>query len=341
MRQTLTNSSDRVINLDALTYAGNANSIPERSDRHVFVHGDIGDSELVRNLLHQYKIDAIINFAAESHVDRSIDQPEVFIETNITGTFRLLSSSLKYWTEEKRSAVDSFRFLHISTDEVYGSLGETGFFTEATPYAPHSPYSASKASSDHLVRAWHHTYGMPTLITNCSNNYGPYQFPEKLIPLMICNAIEGRPLPLYGQGKNIRDWLFVEDHCSAIRKVLQRGKIGETYNIGGNCEETNLQIVKSICGTVNRLLPDLPHRCEDLITFVSDRPGHDHRYAIDASKIKAELGWEPVTKLTQGIEYTVKWYIENPEWVKDVTSGKYLRERLGTLDHKTPGKYSL
>ena len=265
----------------------------------------------------------------------------MFIETNITGTFRLLSSSLKYWTEEKRSAVDSFRFLHISTDEVYGSLGETGFFTEATPYAPHSPYSASKASSDHLVRAWHHTYGMPTLITNCSNNYGPYQFPEKLIPLMICNAIEGRPLPLYGQGKNIRDWLFVEDHCSAIRKVLQRGKIGETYNIGGNCEETNLQIVKSICGTVNRLLPDLPHRCEDLITFVSDRPGHDHRYAIDASKIKAELGWEPTTKLTQGIEYTVKWYIENPEWVKDVTSGKYLRERLGTLDRKTPGKYSL
>ncbi|MDB4676911.1 dTDP-glucose 4,6-dehydratase [bacterium] len=331
VRKTFTDSINRIINLDALTYAGNVNSIPAPSDQHVFVHGDIGDSNLVGQLLRRYEVDAVVNFAAESHVDRSIDGPGAFIGTNITGTFRLLDSTLEYWLGLAGTAKDHFRFLHVSTDEVYGSLGETGLFTENTAYSPNSPYSASKASSDHLVRAWNHTYGLPTLITNCSNNYGPYQFPEKLIPLVTLNAIEGKPLPIYGDGLNVRDWLFVEDHCSALQTVLERGEVGETYNVGGNCEQTNLDIVKTICRTVNRLLPDLPHCCEDLITYVKDRPGHDRRYAIDASKIKAELGWSPAARFEEGIEQTVRWYIENTQWVSDVTSGNYQRERLGTL----------
>ena len=330
IRQIVESSNTRVINLDALTYAGNLESIPEPSDQHVFVQGDIRDGELVSRLLREYQVDAVINFAAESHVDRSIDGPGTFIDTNINGTFQLLNASLAYWREHKDSLGDRFRFLHVSTDEVYGSLGSEGYFTETTPYSPNSPYSASKAASDHLVRAWHHTYGLPTLITNCSNNYGPYQFPEKLIPLVTLNAIEGKPLPIYGDGLNVRDWLFVEDHCSAIETVLEKGTPGETYNVGGNCEKTNLEIVHAICDAVNEAIPSLPHKCRDLITFVKDRPGHDRRYAIDASKIKSELGWEPKTQFADGIRNTVQWYIDNSTWVQRVMSGEYQRERLGT-----------
>ena len=319
----------KIINLDALTYAGNLDSIPDEGSNHLFVHGNIGDGELVSRLLEESQVDAVINFAAESHVDRSIDGPGEFIETNINGTFRLLNASLDYWRSLDDAAQRQFRFLHVSTDEVYGSLGADGYFTEMTPYSPNSPYSASKASSDHLVRAWHHTYGLPTLITNCSNNYGPYQFPEKLIPLMTLNAIEGKPLPVYGDGLNVRDWLFVEDHCTALESVLDSGQVGETYNVGGDCEQTNINIVKTICRTVNDALPELTHRCEDLIRFVKDRAGHDRRYAIDASKIKQELGWKPATAFDSGIAKTVRWYIDNTTWVERVTSGKYQRERLG------------
>ncbi len=319
----------RIINLDALTYAGNPDSIPDTNDDHIFVRGSIGDRELVTQLLGTYRPEAIVNFAAESHVDRSIDGPGAFIETNITGTYQLLDACLEYWKQCGEDAKAEFRFLHVSTDEVYGSLGKTGLFTEDTPYAPNSPYSASKASSDHLVRAWHHTYGLPTLITNCSNNYGPYQFPEKLIPLVTLNAIAGKPLPVYGDGTNVRDWLFVEDHCSAIRAVLKRGCEGETYNVGGDCERTNIDIVRAICRTVNRLLPNLQHNCEELITFVKDRPGHDKRYAIDASKIKNSLDWKPIVSFDDGINETVQWYIDNPIWVNRVTDGSYQGERLG------------
>lgn len=332
VRQSVALGDTRIVNIDALTYAGNPESLPQESDHHIFVKGSIGDGELVSSLLRDYQIDSIINFAAESHVDRSIDGPGAFIETNVTGTFQLLDASLRYWQKLDHAKRDSFRFLHVSTDEVYGSLGDEGYFTETTPYSPNSPYSASKASSDHLVRAWNHTYGLPTMITNCSNNYGPHQFPEKLIPLVTLNAIEGKPLPIYGDGLNIRDWLFVEDHCSALRTVLNTGRVGETYNVGGDCERTNIDIVKTICRTVNQLLPDLPHRCEDLITYVKDRPGHDRRYAIDASKIKGELEWTPQTHFESGIQQTVAWYIENTQWVENVTSGKYQRERLGTSE---------
>ena len=329
VRQAIQTGQTKIVNLDALTYAGNLDSIPPASEEHVFVHGDIGDSALVSDLLREHQPDGIVNFAAESHVDRSIDGPGAFIETNITGTYRLLDACLHHWRDLDESAQADFRFLHVSTDEVFGSLGPEGYFTETTPYSPNSPYSASKASSDHLVRAWHHTFGLPTLITNCSNNYGPYQFPEKLIPLVTLNAIEGKPLPVYGDGMNIRDWLFVEDHCSAIETVLSEGTIGETYNVGGDCEQTNIDIVRTICRTVNELLPDLDHHCEDLITFVKDRPGHDRRYAIDASKIKQHLGWTPATDFDAGIRKTVQWYIDNSTWVDRVTSGKYQRERLG------------
>jgi len=329
VRQTVTTGSSRVVNLDALTYAGNLDSLPGVGPNHTFVHGNICDGELVTRLLAEHQVDAILNFAAESHVDRSIDGPGAFMETNIDGTFRLLSAALGYWRALDVEAQNRFRFLHVSTDEVYGSLGAEGYFVETTPYAPNSPYSASKAASDHLVRAWHHTYGLPTLITNCSNNYGPYQFPEKLIPLMTLNAIEGKPLPVYGDGMNVRDWLYVEDHCTALQTVLERGTVGETYNIGGDCEQTNIDIVKTICRTVAGELPDLSHRCEDLITYVQDRPGHDRRYAIDASKIQSELGWQPATDFAKGIRQTVRWYIENKDWVENVTSGKYQRERLG------------
>lgn len=330
VRRAVSSGTYRIINLDALTYAGNLDSIPvSDGDRHLFVQGDIGDSELVSELLRCHQPDAVLNFAAESHVDRSIDGPGQFIQTNVVGTYRLLDAALQHWKSLDRDRGTQFRFLHVSTDEVYGSLGPTGLFTESTPYAPNSPYSASKASSDHLVRAWHHTYGLPTLITNCSNNYGAFQFPEKLIPLMTLNAMEGRSLPVYGDGLNVRDWLFVEDHCSALEVVLERGDPGETWNIGGNCEQTNMAIVKTICQTVNELVPSLPHDCFDLITHVKDRPGHDRRYAIDASKIRATLGWEPRTTFADGIRTTVQWYIDNPDWVRRITTGIYQRNRLG------------
>ncbi len=329
VRRGVTSGQWKIVNLDALTYAGNPDSIPPEGNRHVFVRGDIGDGELVRSLLAAHRPDAIINFAAESHVDRSIDGPGAFIETNVNGTYRLLNAALQHWRTLPDAEQQAFRFLHVSTDEVYGSLGPDGYFTESTPYAPNSPYSASKAASDHLLRAWHHTYGLPTLLTNCSNNYGPYQFPEKLIPLMTLNAIEGKPLPVYGDGLNVRDWLYVEDHCAAIEKVLAAGQVGHTYNVGGDCEQTNIDIVKTICRTVNELLPDLGHDCHDLITHVTDRPGHDRRYAIDATKIKQQLGWSPQTDFDSGIRATVRWYIDHPTWVERVTSGKYKRERLG------------
>ena len=329
IRRAIASGEWKVINLDALTYAGNLDSIPPAGPQHFFIHGSISDSKLVSDLLLEHQPSAILNFAAESHVDRSIDGPGAFIDTNITGTYRLLDACLGHWRNLPIHHQQEFRFLHVSTDEVFGSLGKEGYFTETTPYSPNSPYSASKASSDHLVRAWHHTYGLPTLITNCSNNYGPYQFPEKLIPLVTLNAIEGKALPVYGDGLNIRDWLYVEDHCSAIEAVLSGGLVGETYNIGGDCERTNIDIVRAICRSVNDLLPELEHQCEDLITFVKDRPGHDRRYAIDASKIKRELSWYPKTSFENGIRQTVLWYIENTEWVERVSSGKYQRQRLG------------
>lgn len=329
VRRAVVSGEFRIINLDALTYAGNLDSLPDEGAGHLFVHGDIRDSELVSALLRDYRPDAVMHFAAESHVDRSIDGPSAFIETNIHGTYQLLNASLQYWKSLASDQQKSFRFLHVSTDEVYGSLGEHGAFTEETPYSPNSPYSASKAASDHLVRAWHHTYGLPTLITNCSNNYGPYQFPEKLIPLMTLNALDGKPLPVYGDGLNVRDWLFVEDHCSALETVLRGGRVGETYNVGGNCEQKNIDIVKSICDCVQEVVPELGHRCRDLITYVQDRPGHDRRYAIDASKIRRELGWVPETSFAEGIRQTVQWYVDNSNWVDRVTTGKYQRERLG------------
>jgi dTDP-glucose 4,6-dehydratase len=331
VRQMAARQGLHTINLDKLTYAGNLDSLamidPSQS---TFVQGDICDAALVSSLLEKHQPQAIVHFAAESHVDRSIDGPLTFVQTNVVGTAVLLDAARHYYKKLSEDASKEFRFLHVSTDEVFGSLGDTGYFTETTPYSPRSPYSASKASSDHLVRAYHETFHLPVLITNCSNNYGPYQFPEKLIPLMTLNAIEGKPLPVYGDGLNVRDWLYVEDHCTAIETVLNKGMVGETYNIGGNCEQTNLSIVNTICNTVQELLPNLGHRCEDLITYVADRPGHDRRYAIDASKIKRELGWEPKAKFAEGIRATVQWYIDNPEWIERITSGTYQRQRLGT-----------
>lgn len=329
IRRAVENDSAIIINLDKLTYAGNPDSLPT-APNHTLVEGDIGNSALVRGLLNTHQPMAIVNFAAESHVDRSIDGPLEFVETNVLGTCRLLEEVREYYGKLEGAERDRFRFLHVSTDEVYGSLGDTGLFTESTQYAPNSPYSASKAASDHFVRAYQHTYGLPTLLTNCSNNYGPFQFPEKLIPLMILNALEGKPLPIYGDGLNVRDWLFVEDHCEAIETVLKKGSVGECYNIGGDNERSNIDIVKTICATVDRFRPDLPHSpCESLITYVKDRPGHDRRYAIDASKIRNELGWTPSQEFSTGIERTVQWYLENPEWVRRVQSGDYQRERLG------------
>lgn len=332
VRQWLAEEEGRLVNLDKLTYAGNLDSLADVADdpRYVFVHGDICDGPLVARLLAEHRPQAVVNFAAESHVDRSIDGPAAFVETNVVGTFRLLEASRQYWSSLAEPERSRFRFLHVSTDEVFGSLGPSGKFSETTAYAPNSPYSASKAAADHFVRAYYHTYRLPVLVTNCSNNYGPYQFPEKLIPLMILNALAGKRLPVYGDGRQIRDWLYVEDHCRAIRAVLARGNPGESYNIGGDCERTNLEVVQTICALVDRLRPGLPHApCSSLITFVTDRPGHDRRYAIDATKTRQQLGWRPLEDFASGLERTVRWYLENPVWVERVMSGKYRLERLG------------
>jgi dTDP-glucose 4,6-dehydratase len=322
----------RIINLDLLTYAGNLDTLAALQDdpRHIFVQGDIGNTELVSQLLNRYTPCAIVNFAAESHVDRSIDGPAAFVHTNVVGTLNLLQSALRYWNHLPGAAKAEFRFLHVSTDEVYGSLGAEGAFTESTPYAPNSPYAASKAGSDHLVRAFHHTYGLPVLTTNCSNNYGPYQFPEKLIPLMILNALELKSLPVYGDGLQIRDWLFVEDHVDAIHCVLRTGKVGEVYNIGGGAEHTNLEVVQAICQALDAASPagTLPDRTA-LIRHVTDRPGHDRRYAIDCSKLRKQLGWQPTLGFEQGLKKTVDWYLQNSQWVARVRDGSYQGERLG------------
>ena len=321
----LEGSKEPIVNVDKLTYAGNLSNLESvlGDARHTFVQGDIGDRALLDKLLALHHPRAIINFAAESHVDRSIHSPIEFLQTNVMGTFHLLEAARDYWTQQGRP--ESFRFLHISTDEVFGSLApnESGF-AETHVYEPNSPYSASKASADHLVRAWHHTYGLPVLTTNCSNNYGPYHFPEKLIPLVIHNALSGKPLPIYGDGQQIRDWLYVRDHCLAIACVLDKGVVGETYNVGGNNEKTNLEVVQTICATLDQLRPLKNGKSySDQITFVKDRPGHDRRYAIDASKIKRDLGWEPQESFESGILKTITWYLDHPEWVASITSGAY------------------
>ncbi len=320
-------AAEEVINLDKLTYAGNLETLSSlQSDaRHIFIHGDIGDKELVTKLLKEHKPRAIVNFAAESHVDRSIHGPADFVETNIVGTFNLLECAREYWNTLDGKDQEAFRFHHVSTDEVYGSLSLTDpAFTETNSYEPNSPYSASKAASDHLVRAWFHTYGFPVVTTNCSNNYGPYHFPEKLIPLVILNALNSKPLPIYGDGQQIRDWLYVGDHCSAIREVLALGKVGETYNIGGWNEKANIDVVKTICAILDELKPrDDGKSYAEQITFVKDRPGHDRRYAIDASKVERELGWRPAETFDTGIRKTVQWYLDNPVWIEGVVSGSY------------------
>ena len=320
-------SAEEIINLDKLTYAGNLANLAslEHDLRHIFVQGDIGNQELVKKLLAQYQPRAIVNFAAESHVDRSIHGPADFIQTNIMGTFNLLECTREYWNALERDVKQQFRFHHVSTDEVYGSLSATDpAFTESNPYEPNSPYSASKAASDHLVRAWFHTYGFPVVTTNCSNNYGPYHFPEKLIPLVILNALNDKPLPIYGDGQQVRDWLYVGDHCSAIREVLASGKLGETYNIGGWNEKANLDVVKTICQILDQLKPRNDGKSyAEQITFVKDRPGHDRRYAIDASKIEKELGWRPAETFDTGIRKTVQWYLDNSQWIDGVVSGSY------------------
>jgi len=318
-------TGEAVVNLDKLTYAGNLASLASLASdpRHVFVRGDIGDRALVEKLLAQHRPRAIVHFAAESHVDRSIHGPGEFVRTNVVGTFELLEAVRAYWGALDAEAKERFRFLHVSTDEVYGTLAESDpAFSETTPYAPNSPYSASKAGSDHLVRAYHHTYGLPTLTTNCSNNYGPFQFPEKLIPLMISNALEGKPLPVYGDGGQVRDWLYVADHCEAIRVVLERGKAGETYNVGGNSEKRNLEVVHALCDALQESKPRAGGY-RDLVKFVTDRPGHDRRYAIDARKIRRELGWQPRETFETGLAATVRWYLEHGEWVASVKSGEY------------------
>ncbi|ELQ8318065.1 dTDP-glucose 4,6-dehydratase [Pseudomonas oleovorans] len=323
----LAQSDEPVVNLDKLTYAGNLENLAslEGDARHLFVQGDIGDSALVARLLAEHQPRAILNFAAESHVDRSIHGPEDFIETNIVGTFRLLEAVRAYWKALEPQAQQAFRFLHVSTDEVYGSLGkDEPAFTEKHQYEPNSPYSASKAASDHLVRAYHHTYGLPVLTTNCSNNYGPYHFPEKLIPLMIVNALAGKPLPVYGDGQQIRDWLYVKDHCSAIRRVLEAGVLGETYNVGGWNEKPNLEIVRTVCALLDELRPRADGQpYQQQIAYVTDRPGHDRRYAIDATKLATELGWKPAETFETGIRKTVQWYLDNQTWVNNVLSGDY------------------
>jgi dTDP-glucose 4,6-dehydratase len=321
-----------VVNVDKLTYAGNLASLAKaaRNPRYRFVLGDICDRAAMVHLFEEAKPDVVMHLAAESHVDRSIDGPAAFIETNIVGTYVLLDVARSYWSELPSSRKEHFRFHHISTDEVFGSLGREGLFTETSPYAPNSPYSASKASSDHLVRAWHHTYGIPIVITNCSNNYGPYQFPEKLIPLVILNGLEGKPLPVYGAGENVRDWLYVDDHAHALWVAATKGKVGETYNIGGEAELRNIDVVRQICDVLDELVPASASRRE-LITFVADRPGHDARYAMDISKIRRDLGWEPRETFETALRKTVSWYLENTQWWEDIRSGRYAGERLGLL----------
>jgi dTDP-glucose 4,6-dehydratase len=333
-RQLAANPQNHVINLDKLTYAGNLTSLRqiENYPNYRFVEGDICDDTTILDLLRSEKIDAIMHLAAESHVDRSIDGPAAFIETNIVGTFRLLNAALACWRELPSEAKSAFRFHHISTDEVFGDLPfDSGIFTEETPYAPSSPYSASKAASDHLVRAWHETYGLPVVLSNCSNNYGPFHFPEKLIPLVILNALDGKPLPVYGAGANVRDWLYVEDHARALEVVVTKGAVGQNYNIGGHNEKTNLNVVETICDILDQKRPRKGGgRYRDLITFVSDRPGHDRRYAIDASKIERELGWKPVESFETGLAKTIDWYLANEWWWEPIRSGRYAGERLGT-----------
>ena len=334
VRQFIAETDVTVVNVDKLTYAGNLDSLPGLMGhpRHVLERVDICDAEELARIFAQHQPDGVMHLAAESHVDRSIDGPAAFIETNILGTYTLLDAARAYWSGLPQERKDGFRFHHISTDEVYGSLGATGLFTEETPYAPNSPYSASKASSDHLVRAWHHTYGMPVVTTNCSNNYGPYHFPEKLIPLMILNALEGKPLPIYGKGDNVRDWLYVDDHARALRLVLEQGRLGETYNIGGHNERTNLQVVNGICALLDELAPRGEGSYASQLAYVQDRPGHDKRYAIDAGKIERELGWKPQETFESGLRKTVQWYLDNRDWCEQVQSGKYRRERLGALN---------
>lgn len=342
VRYALTHTTARIVVLDKLTYAGNLCTLEDLAEepRLVFIEGDIGDRDTVESIFREHRPSSILNLAAETHVDRSIDNPRPFIDTNIVGTFVLLETARKYFASLDDEARGDFRFLHVSTDEVYGTLGPSGLFSEETPYAPNSPYSASKAGADHLVRAYYETYGLPTIITNCSNNYGPYQFPEKLIPLTLLNAIEGKPLPIYGDGGNIRDWLYVEDHCAGILEALKRGQRGEKYNIGGSNERTNLQVVDTICAVLEELLPVEENRAltergiarySDLKTFVKDRPGHDRRYAIDATKIRDEIGWQPAHNFESGIASTVRWYVSNRRWCAEVQSGKYSRERLGVI----------
>jgi dTDP-glucose 4,6-dehydratase len=337
IRQRLKESGSplqKLVNLDLLTYAGNPANLAdlENDPRYVFQHGDIGDEGLVADLLQEHRIDAVLNFAAESHVDRSIDSPEPFIQTNVTGTLRLLNAVRRYWGALDAKKRSGFRFLHVSTDEVYGTLAPTDpAFSETTPFAPNSPYAASKAASDHLVRAFHHTYGLPTLTTNCSNNYGPYHFPEKLIPLMILNALDGKPLPVYGDGQQIRDWLYVEDHAAAIWLVLRKGRLGETYNVGGLNERANLDVVKTLCALLDQKSARADGATyEAQITYVADRPGHDRRYAIDCSKIQSEFGWSPAESFETGLAKTVDWYLTNRAWTEDITKNKYNRERLGS-----------
>ena len=334
VHQQINNTDNTILNFDNLTYAGNPDNLAsiEEHPLYSFVKGDICDTALVSESISQFQPEAIVHFAAESHVDRSIDGPMDFVNTNIIGTATLLNATRKYLeVRSQKSNGNGFRFLHVSTDEVYGSLGDEGFFTESTAYDPSSPYSASKAGSDHLVRAWHRTYRFPALITNCSNNYGPYQFPEKLIPLMIANCLDEKPLPVYGEGLNVRDWLFVEDHCDAIYSVLQNGTIGETYNIGGHNEIRNIDIVNTICFILDELKPRSNHKSySELITYVTDRPGHDFRYAIDASKIKNDLGWTPKETFETGIRKTIQWYLDHEDWWRKIQDGTYNQERLGS-----------
>ncbi len=343
VRHVLAHTDANVVIVDCLTYAGNLASLKDvaNTPRFRFVEADITDRAAMESVFRETRPTSVVNFAAESHVDRSIDGPRAFLTTNVGGTFELLEVSRSYLASGGGKSANDFRFLHVSTDEVYGSLGDTGLFSETTPYAPNSPYSASKAAADHFVRAYHETYGLPVVITNCSNNYGPYQFPEKLIPLMILNACEGKQLPIYGDGGNVRDWLYVEDHCEGILLALQRGRLGEKYNIGGGNERTNLQVVDKICELLDELkpAPENPRvggrnlkSYVDLKTFVTDRPGHDRRYAIDAQKIRDELGWTPRWGFDEGMRRTVQWYLENAEWCGDVQSGKYRRERLGLTE---------